>query len=136
MKKNIVLFLTLVCIQFSFAQHDEELKKDALKVIELSGATFQLQQTKNQLLKMVPKDKQADFITDFNASLPAVYEKFAKMYMKIYTKEDLKAMIDFYETPVGKKMRANTEEIVIRSQGISQEWMSELQELLTKYRLP
>lgn len=136
MKKAIVTFFILAFMQIGYAQQDEDFKKDALKVIELSGAKTQLQLTKNQLLKMVPKDKQQNFLTDFEASLSAVYEKFAKMYMKLYTKEELKTMIAFYETPVGKKMKANTEEVSIKSQAISQEWMVELNEVLNKYRLP
>lgn len=136
MKKILVTFFILAFIQTGIAQQDEEAKKDALKVIELSGAMTQLKLMEDQLIKMIPKEKQQNFKADFEASLPAVYEKYAKMYVKMYTKEDLKAMLAFYESPVGKKMKANTEEIAIRSQAISQEWMTELQEVINKYRLP
>lgn len=136
MKKAIITFITIFFVQIGFSQQDEDFKKDALKVLELSGAIIQLQSTKHQLTKMVPKDKQKEFTADFENSLPVVYEKFAKMYMKLYTKEELKTIIAFYETPIGKKMKANTEEVAIKSQAISQEWMVELNEILNKYRLP
>ena len=137
MKLFITILLCIFLINVSFAQKaDEDFKADALKVIELSGAAAQLKLVKTQFSKMISNDKLTAFNDDFDASLPKVYESLAKTYMKLYTKEDIKAMLAFYESPVGKKMYANTQEMVIRTQATSQEWMLKLQDIVNKYRLP
>ena len=70
MKKLIVTFALVLLSQIGFSQ-DEAFKKDVLKVIEMSGAANQMKSAKTQILQMVPKEKQAAFILDFDATMPA-----------------------------------------------------------------
>lgn len=135
MNKIIFTLVSIFLFQFNYAQ-DEAFKKDALKLIEISGATSQMKLVKNQFIKFIPKDKQNDFTKDFEASLPQMYEDYAKVYMKLYTHEDIKAMITFYESPVGKKIYLNADEMSQRSHAAGQVWMLKLQDLVNKYKLP
>ncbi len=135
MKKIMLcLFLSLV-FQINYAQ-DQKFKQDALKLIEISGATNQMKLLKNQIIKYVSKDKQKVFLKDFDDSLPQLYEDYANTYMKIYTHDDIKAMIQFYESPVGKKIYMYADEMAQRTQAMSQKWMQKLQDSINKYKLP
>ena len=131
--KKILLALVFACAtQVTFAQ-DDAFKKDVLKVIELSGSAAQMKVAKEQILKMIPADKQAAFLVEFEASLPGLYDKLAKVYMDAYTKEDIKAMLAFYDSPVGKKITAKSDEITSKSQAAAQEWGQSLQPMMMKY---
>jgi hypothetical protein len=132
MKNLIFTFVFVLVAQLSLAQ-DEAFKKDIMKVMEMSGSNAQLNLAKEQILKMVPADKQAAFITEFNASLPSYYDKIAKVYSEVYTKEDIKAMIAFYESPVGKKMSSKSGELAEKSMVAQQEWGTALQPMIMKY---
>jgi hypothetical protein len=128
----------LVAVAFAFVTHvgfaqDEAFKKDVLRVIEMSGATNQMKSAKNQILQMVPKEKQAAFIIEFDATLPSLYDKLATIYMEEYSKEDIKAMIAFYESPVGKKINEKSGVILEKSQAAGQEWGQGLQTMMMKY---
>ena len=128
----------LVAVAFAFVTHvgfaqDEAFKKDVLRVIEMSGATNQMKSAKNQILQMVPKEKQAAFIIEFDATLPSLYDKMAAIYMEEYSKEDIKAMIAFYESPVGKKINEKSGVILEKSQAAGQEWGQGLQTMMMKY---
>lgn len=132
--KKIILTLALVFIaQLGFSQVDEAFKKDVLKVIENSGAANQMKSAKGQILKMIPEAKQAAFIVEFDATLPSLYDKLATVYMEVYTKEDIKGMLAFYESPVGKKMAASSGVIMEKSQEAGQEWGQGLQGMMAKY---
>jgi hypothetical protein len=132
--KKMILTLAFVCIaQLGFSQVDEAFKKDVLKVIENSGAANQMKAAKGQILKMIPEAKQAAFIVEFDATLPLLYDKLAVVYMEVYTKEDIKAMAVFYESPVGKKMAENSGILMEKSQTAAQEWGQGLQGLMAKY---
>lgn len=132
MKKLIVTFALVLLAQVGFSQ-DEAFKKDVLKVIEMSGAANQMKSAKTQILQMVPKEKQEAFILDFDATMPALYDKIAAIYMETYTKEDIKAMMAFYDSPVGRKINEKAGNILEKTQAAGKEWSEELQGLMTKY---
>lgn len=132
MKKLIVTFALVLLAQVGFSQ-DEAFKKDVLKVIEMSGAANQMKSAKTQILQMVPKEKQAAFILDFDATMPALYDKIASIYMETYTKEDIKAMMAFYDSPVGRKINEKAGNILEKTQAAGKEWSEELQGLMAKY---
>jgi uncharacterized protein len=132
MKKLILtVAFTLVSI-ISFAQ-DDAFKKDVLKVIELSGSGGQMNAAKKQILSMIPKEKQAAFIIEFDAMMPKIHEATAKVYMEEYTKEDIKEMLAFYESPVGKKMAEKAEVIMTKSQEAMASLQGDIQALVMKY---
>lgn len=132
MKKLIVTFALVLLAQVGFSQ-DEAFKKDVLKVIEMSGAANQMKSAKTQILQMVPKEKKEAFILDFDATMPALYDKIAAIYMETYTKEDIKAMMAFYDSPVGRKINEKAGNILEKTQAAGKEWSEELQGLMTKY---
>ena len=133
--KKIIITVTLVLLaQFGFSQAvDEAFKKDVLKVIERSGSANQMKSVKGRIMGQIPEEKQAAFSIDFDAAMPSFYEKLAKVYMETYTKEDIKAMLAFYESPVGKKMADKSAELMEKSQAAGQEWGEGLQEMMMKY---
>jgi len=132
MKKLLVAVAFAFVSQVGFAQ-DEAFKKDVLKVIEMSGAANQMKSAKDQIMQMVPKEKQAAFVIEFDATLPSLYDKLAAIYMTEYTKEDIKAMLAFYDSPVGKKINEKAGVIMEKSQKAGQEWGEGLQTMMMKY---
>jgi len=132
MKKLILTFAVLLVAQVGFSQ-DDAFKKDVLKVIEMSGADNAMKSAKTQILQMVPKEKQAAFILEFDATMPSLYDKIAKVYMETYTKEDIKAMLVYYESPVGKKIKEKAGDVLEKTQAAGKEWGEELQGMMMKY---
>ena len=132
MKKLFIVFTLLLAAHLSFAQ-DEAFKKDVLRVLQQNGSDAQMKMAKDQILKMIPAEKHAAFIVEFDATLPSLYEKLAKVYMETYTKDDIKAMLAFYDSPVGKKMASKSEEVLQKSQTAAQEWGQGLQTMMMKY---
>lgn len=132
MKKIILAFAFVLTTQFISAQ-DAAFKADVMKVIKMSGATAQMDSAKKQIMAMVPEAKQADFSKDFEATMPAFYDKVAAIYMKEYTHADVKEMIKFYESPVGKKIAEKAGILFEQSMLAGQEWGAGLQELMMKY---
>lgn len=132
MKKIILAFTFVLTAQFVSAQ-DAAFKADVMKVIKMSGATAQMDSAKKQIMAMVPEAKQAEFSKDFEATMPAFYDKVAAIYMKEYTHDDVKEMLKFYESPVGKKIAEKAGIMFEQSMLAGQEWGAGLQELMMKY---
>lgn len=132
MKKVLVTLMFILVAQLSVAQ-DAAFKADVMKVITMSGSDAQMKMAKKQILSMIPEAKQAGFLVEFDASMPALYDKIAKVYMETYTPEDVKAMIKFYESPVGKKISDKAGDIAEKSQEAGKEWAQGLQAMVMKY---
>lgn len=127
------MFALVLVANLGMAQTNEAFKKDVMKMIEVTGSQSQIKVAKDQILKMIPKEKQAAFLVEFDASLKPVYDKLADVYMQEYTHEDIKAILKFYETPVGKKMTEKAGSIAEKNMVASQEWAMGLQGMMAKY---
>ncbi len=153
MKKLILTFALVAVSQFGFSQakksttklgatpvkteasvySDEDYKKDIVRVIEKGEIGSQLRMVKDQVLKTIPSDKQAAFLVEFDASIAALNEKLIPVYMEAYAKEDVKAIIAFYESPVGKKMAEKSAGINEKAQTTAKEWGEGFQAMMMKY---
>jgi hypothetical protein len=133
MKKSFLVVFFLFISQINWAQ-DAALKANIIRLIEMSGADAQMKVLKPEILKMIPEDKKENFSKEFDASMPSLYDKIVKVYMEMYSEEDIKAMIKFYESSIGKKMSQNAGELAQKSLVAGQEWGQELQILMMKYK--
>lgn len=133
MKKILLSIAFLSIAQITIAQ-DASFKTDVLKLISISGADAQINIVKPQILNMIPENKKERFSKEFDASIPSLLDKMANIYMEIYTKDDIKSMIVFYESPVGKKMNEKAAELGQKSMQVGQEWSLELQGIMAKYK--
>ncbi|MGX7667386.1 DUF2059 domain-containing protein [Flavobacterium pedocola] len=133
MKKIILAFAFLLVANLGMAQANDAFKTDVLKMIQLTGSAGQMKMAKDQILKMIPKEKHAAFLVEFDATLPSLYDKMAAVMMGEYTHDDVKAILKFYETPVGKKMTEKAGVISEKNMAASQEWAMGLQGMMMKY---
>ncbi len=133
MKKVFLSIAFLLIVQIGMAQ-EANFKADVLKLISISGADAQMKVVKPQILNMIPEVNRENFSKEFDASIPVLHDKMAKIYMEIYTQEDIKGMIAFYESPVGKKMNEKAGELGQKSMQAGQEWAKELQGIMSKYK--
>ena len=81
----------------------------------------------------MPEEKRADFKKEFEAALPSLYENMADTMMKYYSHDDIKKMLEFYNSPVGLKMQKNAQQITKDQMKAGEEWGMQLQGLLMKY---
>lgn len=131
MRKLILMFVVAFLSQFTFGQ--STFKDDVLKVLKASGAAAQMEMAKEQIMGSIPEAKKADFSKEFDASLPDLYDKMAKIYMESYSHDEIKEMLKFYDSPVGKKITNNTSELMKKNMQASQEWAVGLQGMMMKY---
>ncbi len=133
MKKYIIIVSVLFIAQTGFSQVDEAYKKQVLKLVEMSDTATQIKLAKTQILTMIPEAKHAEFIKDFDSTLPSLYDEMTVSYMEVYTKDDIKAMIAFYESPVGQKITAKSGDLSAKTSEIGKKWGEGLQAMVMKY---
>ncbi|SHF94376.1 hypothetical protein SAMN05444396_1035 [Flavobacterium segetis] len=131
MKKLFITTLFALLANIIIAQ--DTFKTETLKVIEISGAAGPMQMAKEQIMQNIPEANKVEFAKEFDKTLPSLYEKLAVIYMETYTQDEITEMLNFYNSPLGKKISSSTGELYKKSTVAGQEWGTELQGMMIKY---
>lgn len=127
-------FLTITLLLFVsitvFGQVDKEYNETLKRMFVVSGSEKSYQAVIKQMFTMfkqqysdVESDMWSDLENEFSkTSLNDLTKMLVPVYSKYMTLEDLKELIKFYETPVGKKFAKNTPLIMLESMQIGEQW--------------
>lgn len=131
MKKLIsTLSLFIIMTFVSIGQTHDDYKETLQKMLKISGSEESYHAAINQMFTMfkqqfsaVNEETWTSFEAEFkNTSINDLLELIVPVYQKHMTIEDLKELIKFYETPVGKKFALKTPLIVQESMQVGQQW--------------
>lgn len=132
MKKTILVFALLIVANFSLqAQDKEAFKKDALKMTKMSEGM--VDSMLGQLYAMIPEDKVEDFKKEMKPIMEEYYEQAAEVSMKHYTPEEVKEILDFYESEIGQTMLKKQGDIAQETMALSQGLQMKIMPLIQKY---
>lgn len=87
MKKLFFLFALIFTAQMSFAQTPKE---NAINYLKSSGMEERFAEMKEQVMPMVPQDKQANFTKELDEQINSFYNKQADVIVKYYDANALK----------------------------------------------
>jgi len=131
MKKLFVGFiLSFLFVSVTFAQENDKYKESLQKMMILSGSEESYKMAITQMMTMFKQQKpdvpaniwdelEAEFL---KTSLTDLVDMLTPVYKKHLTLEDVKGMISFYETPLGKKFALKTPLIMQESMQVGQQW--------------
>ena len=142
MKKILVSLAVLWCVALGVqAQDNQEYEKQVAKMLEMTHTMDAMKQIFPQMTAMLKQQlPQApdEFWKELDASMNGMYDKMIKavipVYKKYLTLDDLKEIIKFYETPVGKKLSEMNPKATAEILPIAQQiGMQTMQELMQKH---
>ncbi len=132
--KKLILVAFVALFSFTVnAQDKDQFTKDTEKLmVILIKPSFK--PVIAQFSGMVPDDKKEAFKKDVEATMPQLYSDMAKIYMDEFTHDEIKELLKFYATPVGKKMAEKSGDMSQKGMMIGQSWGMKIQGLLGKYQ--
>ena len=129
MKKTLLIISLLVLTTtITFAQNSY--KTTLKEMIQVSGAEASYKGVVSQMMTMfkqqkstVPAEFWEELTTEMNKiAVDQLVDLVLPVYQKHLTEEDVKGIIAFYKTPVGKKFAEQTPLITQESMAAGQEW--------------
>ncbi len=133
MIKNTLLLVVIVCFSFTVKAQDEAFTNDTAKLVEvISENAFKPYIA--QFTAMIPAEKQAVFKEELIATFPELYNAMAVIYMDTFTHDEIKELLAFYATPVGKKLADKSGELAQKGMTAGQSWGMKVQEIMAKYK--
>jgi len=136
MKKVSLTLLICSLITIGFSQAPAKLE-NIKKLLDITGAGkmgTQLGVTMINNMKPLYKDVPDEFWDEFKKELTTTdwIDMFIPVYEKFYSDDDIKQLIQFYQSPIGKKVISNTPLIMQESMQIGQTWGQKLGEKLVE----
>lgn len=132
--KKISMILAFLVGGFVFAQENELTahQKDALKYVKINAdGTFEA--SMKQVFQMIPAEKREAFKKELNEVMDEMYEGMAILYAEEFTEKEMKEILAFYETPVGKKVKETMPKLTEKGMEESQKLQYKLMPIIQKY---
>ena len=126
---TIALFFSLM----NSAQSEQDpFAKDALKLAKVSNDAVEA--SFFQVYAMIPDDRLDDLKEELKPILERYYEKVAKIYQDVYTHEQIKELLEFYESDLGQNLLEGQKEVMKKSMNMAQSLSAEMMPLIRKYQ--
>lgn len=134
----IIFFLTGTIIVV--AQDSKAYEAAMTQMLEVSKSMDAMKQIAPQITAMIKQQSGGsipeDFLADMEKEMIVMYDKMIKamipVYQKYLTLDDIKGVIAFYETPVGKKLAESNTKIAVEIMPIAQQIGMETMQKLMK----
>lgn len=133
MKKFFTILAIVAMSYFGFSQDSSTFKADTIRFLEVSGATEPIRNIGEQIKMMIPEDHHEEFTKDFEATLPPFFSKIADIYMQEFTHDEIKQILAFYDSEIGKKVASKTGELMDKASVAGEQWGLDLQMIMSKY---
>jgi len=132
--KKISLLIAFFIGGLMFAQESEmsAYQQDALKLVIINGEGA-FEGAFKQVTQMLPEDKRESFLKEVRALMEEVYIDTSKLQMEHFSHEEIKEILAFYETPLGRKLQEKTPVITEKSMEYSQKMQYKLMPIMQKY---
>lgn len=133
MINKTIFFIAILCFSFTVKAQDVSFSSDTAKLVEvISENAFKPYVA--QFTAMIPAEKQGDFQEELLSTFPELYSAMAVIYMDTFTHTEIKELLVFYATPVGKKLADKSGELAQKGMTAGQSWGVKVQEIMAKYK--
>jgi uncharacterized protein len=133
--KNLTLTLFALIITFHVsAQIEDEFSKDIRKFFEINGTRQTIPLVMDQMITQVkplfpsvPDKYWSVFKEEMSGNgMEDFYKEIIPIYKKYFTHQEIRDIIDFYETPTGRKFSEKTPFVTQEAMLVGQKWGSEI----------
>ena len=134
MKKVLLacLFALVAVVQVN-AQENSEFKNETVEFLKLTGAGAAFENAIDQIGTMVSAENKDAYIKEANGTLVGLYDKMADLYMAEFTQDEIKELVAFYNTDLGKKLAEKQLGLTQKAMMFGQSWGMEVQSIAQKY---
>jgi uncharacterized protein len=128
----VCLFALAITTQMN-AQDNAEFKNETVEFLKLTGAGAAFEDAIAQIGAMVPTEKKEDYTKEANGTLVGLYDKMAELYMAEFTQAEIKELVAFYNTDLGKKLAEKQLTLTQKAMMFGQSWGMEVSGIAQKY---
>lgn len=132
MKKILLVCMLMLTITVK-AQDHTEFKNVTVEFIKLTGAGAAFEKAIEMIGSGVTEANKEVYTEEAKGTLDTLYAKMAELYMAEFTQDEIKELIAFYNTDLGKKLAEKQLDLTQKAMKYGQSWGMEVQNIAQKY---
>ena len=132
MKKILLVCLFMVAVATK-AQDNADFKSETVEFLKITGAGAAFENAIAQIGAGVSEENQDAYTQEANGTLVGLYDKMAELYMAEFTQDEIRELVAFYNTDLGKKLAEKQVGLAQKSMYFGQSWGMEVSEIAQKY---
>ncbi len=123
-----ILFIAglLLVLPFNLAAQENTFEQDVTKLVRMSVDTGTKAMMRNALGFRLTAEEKEQIIKDYDTVVYDFLAEIEKYYLAEFTHDEVKQMISFYESPVGKKFLRDNKKIVENDIPPAKEWTEQV----------
>jgi uncharacterized protein len=133
MKRILLICLFVFAVTQTQAQENAEFKTQTIEFIKLTGAVKAFESAIDQIGFNVPEANKAAYREEANGTLTGLYDKIAGLYMEEFTQSEIKELVAFYNTSLGKKLAEKQLGLTQKAMSFGQAWGMEVSQIAQKH---
>lgn len=130
MRKIYLIFLMLGFLTYAQGQPSS----DVQKLIKALGVPQRIEAMREYQRMWTNPEKEKEFMLKFEETVPVFLQNVEAYYLKNYTAEEIKEILKFYESPLGKKITSNAADLNIAYSGAEEKWDDLFNNIYYKYK--
>jgi len=115
------------------AQDTSDFKNETVEFLKLTGAGAAFENAIAQIGAGVSQENKEAYTTEAKETLVGLYDKIAELYMSEFTQDEIKELVAFYNTNLGKKLAEKQLGLTQRAMMFGQSWGMEVSAIAQKY---
>ena len=132
MKKTLLVCLFMVTMATQ-AQENIDFKTETIEFLKLTGGGQAFENAIGQIGYNVVDSKKEAYTEEAMGTLDTLYAKMADLYMSEFTQNDIKELVVFYNTDLGKKLAEKQLGLTQKAMSFGQAWGMEVSQIAQKY---
>jgi uncharacterized protein len=115
------------------AQDTSDFKKETVEFLKMTGAGAAFENAIAQIGAGVSEENKEAYTKEANGTLVGLYDKMAELYMAEFTQDEIKELVTFYNTDLGKKLAEKQFGLSQKAMAFGQSWGMEVSAIAQKY---
>ena len=133
MKNTLLLVLFLLTLTTQAQQETTDFKSETIAFIKLTGAASAFEDAIGQIGFKISEENKEAYTKAALGTLDALYNQMADLYMSEFTQNDIKELVVFYNTDLGKKLAEKQLGLTQKAMSFGQAWGMEVSQIAQKY---
>jgi hypothetical protein len=131
--KKILLVCMLLFVFATQAQDNSDFKNETVEFIKITGAASAFENAIAQIGAGVSEENKEAYSQEANGTLVGLYDKMAELYMAEFTQDEIRELVGFYNTDLGKKLAEKQVGLAQKAMSFGQSWGMEDSAIAQKY---
>ncbi|AUP79363.1 DUF2059 domain-containing protein [Flavivirga eckloniae] len=133
MKKILFVCMLILTVTVKAQDSNTEFKNVTVEFIKLTGAGAAFDSAIDLIGNSVSEANKEAYLKEAKGTLEGLYAKMAELYMAEFTLNEIKELVAFYNTDLGKKLAEKQLDLTQKAMSYGQTWGMKIQGIAQKY---